>query len=138
MNTKMKSVPNYMDSFVELRNIFSRIFSQTQQNNIRVSRHLDYQVMQLVGSYDLSNCQEIRDALLFLMKQEKSVLIDFSRLTFIDCCGLATLVEGFDKAQCFGGSVAILAANGSPLQLLKLTNLNYVFTLFESLEDIKT
>ena len=101
------------------------------------SDHLHYKVLHLTGEVDLSNSSKVRRCLLDILDNGKSVIVDFSGLTYIDSSGMATLVEGLNTANKKSLTLTIVEANGAPLQVLELTRLNQVFNLVASLSDIK-
>jgi len=101
------------------------------------SEHLHYKLLHLTGEVDLHNSSEVRRCLLDILKQGKSVIVDFSDLKYIDSSGMATLVEGLNIANKNNLSLIIAGANGAPLQVLELTRLNQVFTIVDSVADIK-
>jgi len=101
------------------------------------SEHLHYKVLHLTGEVDLHNSPEVRRCLLDILKRKKPVIIDFSNLKYIDSSGMATLVEGLNIANKNKLSFMIAGAIGAPLQVIKLTRLDQVFTLVESIEEIK-
>ena len=101
------------------------------------SEHLHYKVLHLTGEIDLSNSSEVRRCLLDIINQGNSVVVDFSDLTYIDSSGMATLVEGLNMAKKKALSLMIASANGAPLQVLELTRLNQVFSLVDSVSDVK-
>ncbi len=105
--------------------------------SFKCSEHLNYNVLHLTGEVDLSNSSEVRKRLLELLEENKGVIVDFSELDYIDSSGMATLVEGLNLAKKKSLALVIAAANGAPLQVLELTRLNQVFTLFDSVEDIE-
>lgn len=99
--------------------------------------HLHYQMLQLTGEVDLHNSPQVRKQLLAIINNGSSVLVDFRSLSYIDSSGIATLVETFNLANSKSLTLTIVGATGSPLQVLELTNLNKVFHLVDSLDDIK-
>ena len=101
------------------------------------SEYLHYKILHLTGEVDLSNSSEVRTCLLGLLDDGHSVIVDFSELQYIDSSGMATLVEGLNIAKKNALTLTIAAANGAPLQVLELTRLNQVFTLVDSVTDIK-
>ncbi len=91
----------------------------------------------MTGEVDLSNSSEVRTCLLDILDKGRSVIVDFTDLQYIDSSGMATLVEGLNIANKKKLSLIITGANGAPLQVLELTRLNQVFTIVDSLSDIK-
>ncbi|MCF6193925.1 MAG: STAS domain-containing protein [Kangiellaceae bacterium] len=101
------------------------------------SEYLHYKLLHLTGEVDLHNSPEVRRCLLDILNKGKSVIVDFSELKYIDSSGIATLVEGLNVANKKSLSLTIVGATGAPLQVLELTRLNQVFTIVDSVEDIK-
>jgi len=99
--------------------------------------HLHYKLLHLTGEVDLSNSSEVRTCLLNILKKGHSVIVDFSELQYIDSSGMATLVEGLNIANKSDLTLVIAAAKGAPKQVLELTRLNQVFTMVDSVADIK-
>ena len=99
--------------------------------------HLKYSVLKLSGEVDLHNSPQVRKQLLAIINGGHCVIVDFTLLSYIDSSGIATLVEAFNLAKNKQLSLTIIAATGAPLQVLELTNLNKVFPMLASLDDIK-
>jgi len=99
--------------------------------------HLQYSVLKLTGEVDLHNSPQVRKQLLAILNAGHSVLVDFAALSYIDSSGIATLVEAFNLAKNKALSLTIIEAKGAPLQVLELTNLNKVFPMLASLDDVK-
>ena len=101
------------------------------------SEHLHYRVLHLRGEVDLNNSTRLRDEVLSILESGRSLLVDFTALTYIDSSGIATLVEGLNISRGRDLEFAIVGASGSPLQVLQLTRLDQVFPLVTALDDIK-
>ncbi len=101
------------------------------------SEHGQFKVLHLTGEVDLSNSTDVRKCLLDIIEKQRSVIVDFSSLKYIDSSGMATLVEGLNLANSKDLSLIIAGAVGAPLQVLELTRLNQVFTLIESITDVE-
>lgn len=127
----------YINSVINNPNLVSSNYQKQLPDNIHLSTYLDYQVIHLSGEIEYTNSGEIRRIILQLLKEDCSLLIDFSSLTFIDTSIMAILVEALKIAKSTALSLSIIGATGNPLLLLKLTHLNLVFTLFNRLEDVQ-
>jgi len=99
--------------------------------------YLHYQLLALTGEVDLHNSPQVRKLLLDIVKSGNSVIVDFSELSYIDSSGIATLVETYNLAKNKQLSLTIVGARGAPLQVMELTNLNKVFPMINSLDEIK-
>ena len=107
----------------------SKISSNTQ--------HLQYEVFHLVGEVTFNNSALMKKELLKILDNQKSVILDFTKLDFIDSSGIATIIESLNIIRASGLKLAIVGARNLPLKMLELTKLDKVFTLFNSIQDIK-
>ena len=101
------------------------------------SDHGQYKVLHLSGEVDLSNSSLVRQSLLEILEKGRSVIVDFSALSYIDSSGMATLVEGLNVANNKKLKLYIAGAIGAPLQVLELTRLNQVFNMIESVAKVE-
>jgi len=104
---------------------------------IECADHLDYRLISVSGEVDLSNSSKVRKCLLGELDNNKSVIVDFSELKYIDSSGMATLVEGLNHANSKKLSLTIASTNGAPLQVFELTRLNQVFKMVDSVASIQ-
>jgi anti-sigma B factor antagonist len=103
---------------------------------IELTDYNKYKVVQLVGEVDLHNSREVRAVLLDQINDSNHLLVDFSRLTYIDSSGVATLIEALNSAKTKDLLFHIVAANGAPLQVLQLTRLDSVFSMKDSFDVV--
>jgi len=103
----------------------------------RNTQHLEYEVFHLVGEVNIHNSAYMKQELLDTLLKQKSIIVDFTKLDFIDSSGIATLIESLSIIHASGLKLAIVGANNLPLKMLELTKLDKVFTLFNSIQDIK-
>jgi len=101
------------------------------------SDHGQYKVLHLTGEVDLSNSSVVKKSLLKILEEGRSVIVDFSALTYIDSSGMATLVEGLNFANSRDLNLYIAGAVGAPLQVLELTRLNQVFNMVDAVEAVQ-
>ena len=128
----------------QLARLIMEIFSRFKKNNSselsKISnntQHLQYEVYHLVGEVNIKNSALMKKELLKILGSQKSVILDFTKLDFIDSSGIATLIESLNITHASGLKLAIVGARNLPLKMLELTKLDKVFTLFNSLHDIK-
>ena len=101
------------------------------------TQHLQYEVFHLEGEVNINNSALMKKELLSILVKQKSIILDFTKLNFIDSSGIATLIESFNITADSGLKLAIVGANNLPLKMLELTQLDKVFTLFDSIQDVK-
>jgi len=122
---------------MRMHSIFQKAHSIELAKVSKTTQHLQYEIFHLVGEINISNSAIMKRELLNIASNHKSILLDFTNLTFIDSSGIATLIESFNITDASGLKMAIVGAKDLPLRMLKLTQLDKVFTLFDSIQDVK-
>ncbi len=90
----------------------------------------DCAVLQVGGEVDLYTGPELRLRLQDLAaKGSVHVIVDMSRVDFIDSTGLGVLIGGLRVLREHEGSLTLVASTGRMLRLLELTGLTKVFPL---------
>ena len=92
-------------------------------------------VVAFEGEVDLESSPEARRILLDCLGRTSSLLVDLSAVTYIDSSGIASLVESFQNARKAGRHFALVAVSGSVSSVLRLSRLDKVFTIYDTLED---
>jgi stage II sporulation protein AA (anti-sigma F factor antagonist) len=65
----------------------------------------------------------------------RRVVIDLSRVTFMDSSGVNALIAAFQAAQAAGGWLRLVVVRGAVLRTLQLVGLDTVIPFHETLED---
>ncbi len=87
-------------------------------------------VIELQGEIDMFVSPNFRDKLLLACNKEvKEVIVDFSRVSFMDSSGVATLVEGLKWSRKEGKSLVLRNVGTNVRNSLSLTKLETVFTI---------
>ncbi len=94
-----------------------------------------FKVVKLSGEVDLHNSRDVKKLLLGHLEELAHILVDFTELEYIDSSGMATLVEAFNLSKTKKLDFHIVGAKDAPLQVLKLTRLDSIFSLLESREQ---
>lgn len=91
-------------------------------------------VIQLQGSVHAANVTEFRQQLFGTMSNadQTALLVDLSRVEFIDSAGLMVLVSGLSLAQQLGKRLSLCSVNPTIQMIFELTQLDRVFEIFES------
>jgi anti-anti-sigma factor len=87
-------------------------------------------VIALDGELEIGRKAEIRQALR-LGGDERSLLIDFSAVTYADSTALAELIRFHREAEAAGIPVAILLGNPQFSRLLQYSGLSNAFAVFD-------
>lgn len=93
-------------------------------------------VFDLEGSLDIATSPTVRAALVDAAERgEHRLIVDLSRVDFIDSTGLGALIGSQRRAKESGGEVRLVAREGQILRLLRITGLLGVFGVYGSFED---
>lgn len=94
-----------------------------------------FTVVKLLGEVDLHNSRDVKKLLIENLDKSAHILVDFTELVYIDSSGMATLVEAFNLAKNKKLDFHIVGAKDAPLQVLKLTRLDSVFSMLDNAEQ---
>ena len=101
---------------------------------IEVEEKEGYAVVAPVGELDVYTVPLFRKVVLKLGADRRHDLImDLTKLTFIDSSGLGSLIETFQKVQSAEGEIVFVIDNPRILKILKLVDLDKVLHIFENL-----
>ncbi|MFH1149019.1 MAG: STAS domain-containing protein [Actinomycetota bacterium] len=108
---------------------------------IEVEDKEGYQVVTPIGELDVYTVPLFRKVVLKLEGDRRhDLILDLSRVTFIDSSGLGSLIEVYQKVQAAQGEVGYIINNPRILKILRLVDLDRVFKVFpnlgQALQDI--
>jgi anti-sigma B factor antagonist len=93
-------------------------------------------VIALVGQVDLYSAPEFKQRTAEVIEQGKSrIVVDLSRVSFMDSTGLSVLVGALKRLRLVGGALAVVSANEDTLRLFEITGLNASFPIAPSREQ---
>jgi len=75
---------------------------------------------------------KIRD---LLSKDVKNVILDLSKVNWIDSTGLGELIASLSSIKKEDGHMVLANIQGPVRSLLKMTNLNQIFEIFEDVDE---
>ena len=96
-----------------------------------------FDLLQLNGEVDLQYSPALRKLILASLSEGKPLLIDMADVSYIHSSGIASLVEGFQTAKSAQLPYGLLNASEATRQVLTLTRLDKIFTLFENVEQFR-
>jgi anti-sigma B factor antagonist len=111
---------------------------QQVHEDLSIHVHLvdDVQVFDLAGSLDIATSPTVRAALTEASERgSHRLIVDLTRVDFLDSTGLGALIGGQRRAKEFGGEVRLVAKEGQILRLLRITGLLNVFAVYPTLEE---
>lgn len=98
-------------------------------NGCQVRDDGGFRVVALKGEVDLSWSSQIRQAILDGLDAKRAVLIELSGVSYIDSSGIASFVEGYQRARKNRLQFGLVAVSPAVLSVLKLARLEDVFPL---------
>ena len=103
--------------------------------NIRQERQNNVVICAVEGEININNSPDLRKAFDGMFKQdEKKVLVDFSKVDYIDSSGLATLIEMLQRLKKVGGALRFCNMDQKVLNVFEVTKLHKLFEIFETQE----
>jgi anti-sigma B factor antagonist len=92
-------------------------------------------VFELTGSLDIATAPTVRAALLEASERgDHRLIVDLTKVEFLDSTGLGALIGGQRRAKEFSGDVRLVATEGQILRLLRITGLLKVFSVYPTLD----
>lgn len=92
-----------------------------------------HRIVTVTGEVDLSWSAQIRQAILDGLDSRRPVLVELSGVSYIDSSGIASFVEGYQRARKSKLQFGLVAASPAVLSVLKLARLDSVFPLHADL-----
>jgi len=91
-------------------------------------------VVELGGEIDLDRAPEVRNILLDCVGRGRDVLVDLSRVTYIDSSGIASLVEALQNARKGETRLGLVAVSPEALRVFELARLDKVFAIHPDID----
>jgi anti-sigma B factor antagonist len=106
--------------------------------DIQIEDRPPFKLVRLAGEVDLHSSPKARAAILGCLKQNLRVLVELSRVSYMDSSGVASLVEGYQTARKQGLQFGLVAVAPSAMNVLRLARLDKVFPIRASVEEYLT
>lgn len=94
-----------------------------------------YCIVTLEGEVDLHCSPRARQEILKNLEQNHPVLVDLSKVDYIDSSGIASLVEGFQVAKSQQLDFGLVGVSEAAHQVLQLARLDKVFSIHDSVSE---
>ncbi len=92
-------------------------------------------VFPLEGEIDLHVSPRIATSLGAVVKgKPQKLIIDLSKVSYIDSSGLAVLIEGMQNVEAYGGKFLIAGLQETVRPIFEIARLDQVFRLFPDVE----
>ena len=93
-------------------------------------------VLFLRGEIDVYTAPRLRQSIVDLVEAgTPHIVVDMSRVDFLDSTGLGVLVEGLKRIRSREGTLSIIATQEKILKIFSITGLNKAFPIYRSVED---
>jgi anti-sigma B factor antagonist len=88
-------------------------------------------VLALDGEIDLHRSPEVKAQLQpFVDRKTSFLLIDLSRVSYIDSSGLAVFIEAFQRVTAYGGRLGLFGLQDGVRNIFEIARLDQVFEIF--------
>jgi len=92
-------------------------------------------VLPLEGEIDLHVSPSIAASISTMVQQRpKQLVIDLSRVSYIDSSGLAVLIEGMQNVVGYGGRFALAGLQDAVRPIFEIARLDQVFRIFDDVD----
>src|SRR4029077_10010875 len=92
-------------------------------------------VLPLEGEIDLHVSPNVTASLnLMIEKKPRQLIVDLSRVTYIDSSGLAALIEGMQNVEKYGGKFALAGLPDTIRAIFEIARLDQVFQIFPDVD----
>ncbi|HEV2888258.1 MAG TPA: STAS domain-containing protein [Jatrophihabitans sp.] len=93
-------------------------------------------VLEVHGEVDVHSASQLADRLVQIIDSgQQSVVVDLSRLSFIDSTGLGALVAARNRAQQTGAALRLVCTSERMLKLFRITGLDAVFEIYATVPE---
>lgn len=94
-------------------------------------------ILDLSGDIDLGNSPAVRKALLREVRDNRTprVVMNLSKVKYIDSSGVASLVEGLKASRDAGSRFILIGLSASAREVLQLSRLLKVFEIYDNEEE---
>lgn len=95
----------------------------------------DHTVLEVGGEVDVYTAPRLRERIVELVEGgSRRIVVDLSRVEFLDSTGLGVLVGALKRLRAVGGSLALVCCHERLLKIFRITALDRVFSLHDSVE----
>jgi anti-sigma B factor antagonist len=95
----------------------------------------DHAVLEVGGEVDVYTAPRLRERLAELIESgARNVVVDLARVDFLDSTGLGVLVGAHKRLRPVGGTFSLVCAKESLLKVFRITALDQIIPLHDSVE----
>jgi anti-sigma B factor antagonist len=91
----------------------------------------DWHIVEAADELDMATAPELRHSLLQGINDGYyRVVLDLTRVTFIDSSGFAVLVSALKRLRASGGDLRLAGAGRAPLSAMRISGLDQIFAMY--------
>jgi anti-sigma B factor antagonist len=99
-------------------------------------REGDKTVLEVGGEVDVYTAPKLREKLVELVGEGLyDVVVDMTKVEFLDSTGLGVLVGGLKRVRSHDGSLALVCSQERILKIFRITGLTKVFPIYDTLDE---
>lgn len=92
-------------------------------------------MLRLEGEIDLHVSPAVTASLnAMIEKKPKQLIIDLTKVSYIDSAGLATFIEAMQKIEAYGGKFALAGLQETVRSIFEISRLDQVFQIFPDVD----
>jgi anti-sigma B factor antagonist len=96
----------------------------------------EFTVIAVSGEIDVYTAPKLRERLITLVEEGSyQLIVDMEGVEFLDSTGLGVLVGGLKRVRAHDGLIDLVCTQGRILRIFKITGLNKVFNIYDSVAD---
>jgi anti-sigma B factor antagonist len=100
-----------------------------------MSRKPQPNVLPLSGEIDLHVSPEVAQSLRAMIDEKpKQVVVDLTKVTYLDSSGLAVLIEGMQNVQKYGGRFGLAGVQDDVKHVFDIARLDQVFEIYPDVD----
>lgn len=102
-----------------------------------IKTKIDHQtaILSIAGEVDMYSSPEARKVILELVKKKMSlIIVELDQVSYMDSSGVATLIEGLQMCNVYGGSLIIVGLRDNVREVFELTRLDKIFKIYQNVE----
>jgi anti-sigma B factor antagonist len=94
-----------------------------------------HRILEVGGEIDVYTAPQLRERLTALVEAgDRQVVVDLARVEFLDSTGLGVLVGALRRLRGVDGELSLVCAQERLLKIFRITGLDRVFSLYESVD----
>jgi anti-sigma B factor antagonist len=93
-------------------------------------------IVEVEGEIDVYTAPKLRELLIDLVSQgNHRIIVDMTRVDFLDSTGLGVLVGGLKRVRSRDGSLRLVCGQERILKIFRITGLTKVFQIYTTIEE---